>query len=268
MMWLHQKKAAFDKRFFPERVGIWRRWKQHDARSNAPIDHGDWAELLGRYVRIGGDGSTGVAYGEFAAPDVERLDDYIARCGETAISDYSRGEQLAFWANLYNAATVRLVLAHYPLRSVKTVGWLPAWLGGGPWNQKVTTVEGFALSLNDIEHRILRRNWRDPRVHYALNCASRGCPDLRSRPFSGLAIEQELDEAARVFVNHRRGARFEADHLVVCSIYVWFKEDFGGSDAGVIEHLGRYAAPPLAERIGRAARIDRHEYDWGLNDAL
>jgi hypothetical protein len=266
MMWLYKQKAVLEKRFFPERARMWRRWKQHDASCDLRADHTAWADLLQRHVRRARDGSTRIAYGEITAADRRQLEDYLLRCAATPISGYRRGEQLAFWANVYNAATVRLVLKHYPLRSIKNIGCLPTWLGGGPWNEKVIAVEGVELTLNDIEHRILRRNWRDPRIHYAVNCGSIGCPDLRSLPFSGPNIEAELDDAARQFINHPRGARVDGQRLVVCSIFVWFKEDFGGSDVGVIEHLRHYAAADLASGLGLVQRINAHEYDWRLND--
>ncbi len=128
-------------------------------------------------------------------------------------------------------------------------------------------VEGEAVSLNDIEHRILRPIWRDPRVHYALNCASIGCPDLRAAAFTAENAEALLDTAARAYVNHPRGARVENDRLTVSSIYAWFREDFGGTEAGVIAHLKRYAGPELAKALETATDIGGYEYDWALNAA-
>lgn len=266
MNWLYKQKAAFEKRFFPERARRWRRWKQHDPNSRTIIDHSAWTAFLDRYTRDAPDGTVRVDYAAVSADSLRDLDAYLAHCASLAISSYARDEQLAFWANLYNALTVRLVLTHYPLRSIRQVGWIPLWLGGGPWNRKLIAIEDVPLSLNDIEHRVLRRNWRNPLLHYAVNCGSIGCPDLRRPPFSGAAIWRELDEVARTFINHPRGARFDADALVVCSIYVWFQEDFGGSEADVIAHLKQYAAPALAEKLAGATKIARHQYDWRLND--
>lgn len=268
MNWLYKQKAAFDKRFFPERARMWRRWKQHDPENRAAISHAAWAELLARYVRAAPDGSTRVAYADIGADGAARLDRYLADCAAVPISAYGRDEQFAFWANLYNALTIRLILSHYPLKSIKRIGVLPTWLGGGPWNRRLITVEGVALTLNDIEHRVLRRNWRDPMIHYAVNCGSLGCPNLRAEPFTGVGLRASLDDAARAFVNHPRGVRFENGRLFVCSIYVWFREDFGGSDAGIVEHLRRYAAPDLARRLAAASRIDGHRYDWRLNASV
>lgn len=267
MNWLYRQRAALEKQLFPARAQRWRRWKQHDPANATAIDHALLAEFLHRHVRLMPDGSSRVAYGEVPPADVDRLDRYLSICAALPISSYNRAEQFAFWANVYNAATVRLVLAHYPLASIRRIGLVPIWLGGGPWNRAVITVEGFALSLNDIEHRVLRRNWRDPLIHFAVNCASLGCPSLRRVPFSGVGLNAQLDAAARAFVNSPRGVRFEPDGIGVCSIYAWFREDFGDSDAGIVSHLQRYAASPLAERLAQMPRVVGHHYDWHLNDA-
>ena len=255
MNWLYKQKAVFDKRFFPEKARRWRRWKQHDPANGAAIDHGAWAEFLARHVRMVADGSTRVAYAEAGQADRALLDRYLAACAATPISNHARDEQFAFWANLYNALTVRLVLDHYPLRSIKRIGWLPTWLGGGPWNRKLIAIEGEALTLNDIEHRILRRNWRDPLIHYAVNCGSLGCPDLRASPFTGAGLRAELGAAARGFVNHPRGVRFDGERLIVCSIYRWFIEDFGGNDAGILAHFNRFAGPALKQQLATSPQI-------------
>ena len=120
--------------------------------------------------------------------------------------------------------------------------------------------------LNDIEHRILRPIWRDPRIHYAVNCASVGCPNLMTEAFAGDRLDAQLDGAARAYVNTPRGARIEDGKLVVSSIYIWFGEDFGGNDAGVIAHLKRYAEPQLGNRLKSLKAISDHRYDWSLND--
>jgi hypothetical protein len=113
----------------------------------------------------------------------------------------------------------------------------------------------------------LRPIFADPRIHYAVNCASIGCPDLAREAYGRDTTEAMLDAAARAFVNHPRGARIERGRLRVSSIYDWFKADFGGSDAAVILHLGSYAAPDLAEALRGIRKIDDHGYDWSLNDA-
>ncbi|MDP6709716.1 MAG: DUF547 domain-containing protein, partial [Alphaproteobacteria bacterium] len=135
----------------------------------------------------------------------------------------------------------------------------------GPWDKKLFRVAGVALSLNDVEHRILRPIWRDPRIHYAVNCAALGCPNLQGEAFTGANTERLLEAAARAFVNHPRGVMVKGERLVVSSVYVWFQEDFEGTDTGVIRHLKRYAEPPLEAALDGVERIEDHAYDWRLN---
>ena len=230
------------------------------------VDHAAFDRLLGQYVRVGGDGLNRVDYAAWkaSAPELRALSAYVAALEAVDPAGLSRPEQFAFWVNLYNALTLRLVLERYPVRSIRAIRPNPVSIG--PWKQPLTAVAGQRLSLDDIEHGILRRGWREPRVHYAVNCASVGCPNLRTRAFRGASLEAELTDAARDFVNHPRGARVVDGKLVTSSIYRWFREDFGGSDAGIIAHLTRHAAPPLRAALAQVRDVSRHEYDWSLND--
>jgi hypothetical protein len=266
-MWYYKLQARLTKRFFPERAQQWRRWKQHDPQATVTIAHERWDRFLATYVVAGADGINRVRYAEVSPADRDDLSAYLADCARQPISGLARDEQYAFWLNLYNAVTVAVVLQHYPLRSMRNVGALPSWLGGGPWDRPRIRVEGFALSLNDIEHRILRRNWRDPRIHYAVNCGAIGCPNLPQRAFRGGDVHTMLDALAAGFVNSPRGVELAGDTLIACRIFSWFREDFGGTEAAVIEHLRRHAAPALRARLEGRTRIDRYRYDWSLNDA-
>jgi hypothetical protein len=127
-------------------------------------------------------------------------------------------------------------------------------------------VEGEEISLDDIEHRILRPIWKDPLVHYGLCCASVGCPQLRVRAYGGERIPRQLRQAARAFVNHPRGAEVEGRTVTVSSLYIWYKVDFGGTDAAVITHLRRYAEGEQEEALARVDAIAGDRYDWSLND--
>jgi hypothetical protein len=153
------------------------------------------------------------------------------------------------------------------IRDISLGGGLVAALSGGPWKAKVVKIQGVELSLDDIEHGILRPVFKDPRVHYAVNCASISCPNLRTEASIGAKLNQQLDSAARDYVNSPRGVRFENGRPVISSIYVWYEDDFGGTDQGVLDHLRRYAAPPLERRLAGVKSIGKDAYDWGLNDA-
>ncbi len=252
---------------FAPRAELWERWTAHDPLATAEIDHTAWTDFLTTYVSEGNDGVTAVAYAQVTDADEKALGTYLAQLAATPIGRLNRAEQRAYWINLYNALTVKVVLDHYPVASIRDIDISPGLFADGPWDKDLTEVEGEALSLNDIEHRILRPIWRDPRIHYAVNCASIGCPNLPSVAFTVGNAEMLLEAAARAYVNHPRGSRIEDGKLVVSSIYVWFQEDFGDNDAGVIAHLSRYADRDLAAKLSAVERIGAHEYDWSLNDA-
>ncbi len=220
-----------------------------------------------RYVTVADDGITRFAYHAVDAEDRRMLEDYLASLSEVPIDEYSRGEQRAFWINLYNALTVKIVLERYPVASIRDINLSSGLFSRGPWKAKRVSVAGQMLSLNDIEHRILRPIWRDARLHYAVNCASIGCPNLAREAFTAANTEELLERAARAYVNHPRGVRFAGESLIVSSIYVWFEGDFVTSSGSVLSHLRRYAEGNLAAQLAAVSRFDDHAYDWRLNDA-
>lgn len=245
----------------------WPRWERHDPAAVTTVDHAPWGRFLRRYVRVVADGINRVDYGAVGQDDRRLLEGYLAGLAEVPVTRLNRDEQMAYWINLYNALTVEVVLAHYPVRSIRDIDISPGPFADGPWGKRLVEVESEPLSLDDIEHRILRPIWRDPRVHYAINCAALGCPNLQPTPFTGGHLDHALDEAAMAFVNHPRGVRLDGDKLYASSIYAWFKDDFGGDDRGVIQHLIAYAPPRLALRLQDFSAIAEHGYDWRLNDA-
>jgi hypothetical protein len=249
------------------RAELWERWTRHDPASTARVDHAGWGRFLAAYLVTDSAGINRVAYGQVTDADRAALRDYLDVTAAARVSTLNRPEQLAFWINLYNALTLEVVLAHYPVRTIRDIDISPGLFSSGPWRANLANVEGEPLSLDDIEHRILRPIWRDPRIHYAVNCASVGCPNLQRDPFTAASVDRMLDLAAIAFVNHPRGVRLGSDGLHVSSIYVWFAEDFGGDEAGLIRHLMAYARPGLAMRLQKLDGIAGHDYDWSLNDA-
>lgn len=215
----------------------------------------------------GADGVNRVAYRGVGAPDRAALRAYIEQLAATPVSRLNRDEQFAFWVNLYNATTVDTVLAHYPVKSIMAIDISPGLLAIGPWGKKLLRVEGEELSLDDIESRILRPIWRDSRVHYAVNCASIGCPNLRAEAWSSRDLPAQLDAAGRAYANHPRGTSVMGAKLKVSSIYEWFQGDFGGSEGAVLRYLRGLAAPTLADRLLGFDGYDDHDYDWSLNEA-
>jgi hypothetical protein len=237
--------------------------------STAAVDYALWDRLLKTYVVSGSDGVNRVDYARFKAGGHQDLKTYIATQQSVDVAALDRPEQFAFWANLYNAKTIDIVLDKYPVKSIKDIrlgGGVVAAVTGGPWKAKVLKIGATELSLDDIEHGLLRPLFKDPRVHYAVNCASYGCPNLGRDAFTGVKLNAELDAAARAYVNSARGARFDGDKLTVSSIYSWFVDDFGSTDAGVLDHLKRYAEPALKRKLESITEIGDYGYDWALND--
>ena len=246
----------------------WERWTRNDPSATARIDHGEWERLLKTYIVRDDEGLNRFTYGRVSNADRRRLDAYIGGLTQIPISRHSRAEQRAYWINLYNALTIKVVLAYYPVDSIRDIDISEGLFADGPWERKLVSVENEPVSLNDIEHRILRPIWRDPRLHYAVNCASIGCPNLQITAFTSANADALLDAAAREYINHPRAAQVNDGKLIVSSIYVWFWQDFGDDDADIISHLRRYAGPALADALAGVDAISGHRYDWTLNDAL
>lgn len=245
----------------------WPLWERSDEGSRATVDQGPWARFLRAHVRPGADGINRVAY-TAAAGERAALEADLGRLAAVPVSALRRAEQRAYWANLYNELTVLTVLRHMPVASITKINLGGGGLfGGGPWDAKLVQVEGTALSLNDIEHRILRPIWRDPRTHYAVNCASLGCPNLPTAPFAASAMDTQLERAAAEYVNHPRGATVRNGRLTASRIYDWYQADFGGNEAGVVAHLRQHARPELAEALAGVPGVAGYAYDWALNGA-
>lgn len=257
--------AAFESLFAPK-AKLWPRWLAHDADSRATIDHQTWDRILKRYIKPGPEGLNRFAYAAFSPEENKRLASYVRALAAVKISQYARSEQFAYWVNLYNALTVRVVLERYPVKSIRDIDISPGLFADGPWGKKLVSVEGHKLSLDDIEHRVLRPIWRDARIHYVVNCAAYSCPNLPRSALTSTNTERMLEAAARDYVNSPRAVRFASGRAIVSSLYVWYGSDFGGSDANIISHLMRYAREPLKAKLAKISSFDKHAYDWKLND--
>jgi hypothetical protein len=204
------------------KADLWPRWESRDPSSSEVVDHTAWDRFLSRYVVTDHpSGINRVRYGDVSQEDRRELESYIEGLQGTAVSRLNQDEQMAYWINLYNAVTVDLILDHYPVSSITEIDLSSGLFRRGPWDAKLLEVEGEEVSLNDVEHRILRPIWRDPRVHYAVNCASIGCPNLQNRAYTAANLDVLLDKGAREYVNHPRGASFEGRKLVLSSVYDW-----------------------------------------------
>lgn len=244
----------------------WVHWQGHDETSMKRIDHGLFEGFLLNYIRPGADGIHRFAYGRVTGNDRKKLEKYLEILSKVTVAQYRKSEQMAFWINLYNALTIDLILAHYPIASLRNLEDRTTGHRQGAWDQKLIIVEGRELSLNDIEKRILKPIWQDQRIQYALSCGAIGCPNLQPIPYFSDDMERQLSDAAMAYINDKRCITIEGGELRVSSLYRWNIKDFGGSDKDIIHHLMAYAAPALAMSLQKFDRISGDGFDWRLND--
>ena len=246
---------------------LWARWTAHDSQSSIVVDHNQWGQLLSKYILNGQKGGINFfQYKQVSKQDKKELDTYLIRLQAVPVSKLNKNEQKAYWINFYNALTVKVILDHYPVQSIRDIDISPGFFSDGPWGKKLVEIEGEKVSLNDIEHRILRPIWKDNRVHYAVNCASMGCPNLQKINFTATNTEKLLNKGAIDYINHPRGANIQSNTLIVSSIFDWFQEDFGNSEKGVIQHLLKYAEGDLGVALKSFSGRIKYKYDWSLNE--
>ena len=239
-------------------------WTKHDPQSATVIDHTAWDTLLKKYIRSDTKGLNLFDYAGVSEEDAAALQDYLDMLSEIKVTGLNLREQRAYWINAYNAITVSLVIEEFPVTSIKQV--LGGLFNTGPWDEDVFEVEGKDISLDNIEHGILRPIWNDPRTHYSVNCASYGCPNLATSAWTVATMEEMLDAGAVAYINSDRGTlKIEGDEVWVSSIFHWFKVDFGDTDKGVIEHLRKYAQGDLKTELENVTEIGGHDYSWALN---
>ena len=244
----------------------WPHWSINDENNPTSISHQSWDNFLKKYVTLDNTGLNRLPYAAITTTDKAALNAYIHNLETITISNYKRNEQRAYWANLYNALTVKIVIDAQPVTSILNIKLSSGFFSKGPWKKKQLKIEGRKISLDDIEHRILRPIWNDPLNHYAINCASIGCPNLQNYAFTAKNIDKNLTRAAFDFINNPRGVKINTKgKLILSSIYSWFKSDFGNNDKAIIAHLTRYAKPHLAEQLSKISNIEDYQYNWKLN---
>ena len=223
--------------------------------------HAEWDFILKKYVLEGK-----VNYNKIISTtaDLKRLNDYLITLGNAEVSLLKRDERLAFWINAYNAFTVKLILNHYPLKSIKDLK--------NPWKQKLWYADNQKLSLDDIEHIKLRKEFREPRIHFAIVCASIGCPVLYPEAFEKDNIEQLLNRVSRHFLAERRNFHLKTSGdnttIYLNRIFKWFKNDFGKDDKQIVEFIIPYLQKKDRDliNVSDAVKIKHLDYDWSLND--
>ncbi len=199
-----------------------------------------------------------VAYDKVTPADRAALNGYIQKLSAMNIEALPRDAEMATWFNLYNAKTIELILENYPTKSIRKIST--------PWKKDRLLVNGKKMSLDDIEHGTVRKKFNEPRVHFAFNCASIGCPNLKITAWEAASLEADLAQAAADFTASERGVHVrENGEIVVSSIFKWYKNDFGGSEAGILSYLRSYATGPKKAALEAAKDIKKFEYDWHLN---
>ena len=245
---------------------LWPYWNQSRSDSNIEVDHQLWQSLLSRFVRESADGINRVAYREFDESSKLELSNYLESMSRVAPTQLNQNEQLAYWINLYNAQTIQVVLDHPKKKSILSMGPFFAF---GPWDEPYLTIEGKPVTLNDIEHRILRPIWQDHRLHYVLNCASIGCPNLNRHAYQAELIDQQLAGAQANFLRHPRAVTLtDSGKLQVTSLFDWYLIDFAQDISGLLAYLAAQR-PDLAADLSALVdegnpKID-YVYDWDLN---
>jgi len=220
------------------------------------VDNSLYAGLIEKYVKDGV-----VNYQGFKNEE-SVLDKYLKVLEEVDSKTLSRNEQFAFNINAYNAWTIKLILTGYPgVKSIKDLGSFFS----SPWKKKICRIDGKIITLDDIEHNILRPRFKDPRVHFAINCAAKSCPPLRSEPYHGGELDQQLDEMASAFINDPSRNRLEGNTLYVSKIFDWFEEDFSGDIPGFFLKYAKGDLKKNLERQREDIKIKYLDYDWSLN---
>jgi hypothetical protein len=227
--------------------------------TSSPVSHTAWDALLQKHVRPEGE----VHYRGFLQDSLQ-LRQYLDQLGQNPPNDqhWTPDERKAYFLNLYNAATVLLILRHYPVQSIKDIGpSLQIPFVRSTWTIPFINISGQTFTLDNIEHGIIRKEFADPRIHFAVNCAARSCPVLHHRAYRGEGLNEQLDQQARQFINDPRFNRLAPDSIQVSSIFKWYSGDFPKGTA-FIDYLNQYSEV----KINPTATVTYADYDWKLNE--
>tara|TARA_R110000850_G_scaffold245374_1_gene370265 strand:+ start:2069 stop:2791 length:723 start_codon:yes stop_codon:yes gene_type:complete len=219
------------------------------------FDHSQLVQILKTYVNDAGL----VSYSTLKA-NRDTLDSYLETTGAVSRSTFDawgEDEQLAFLINLYNAETLQFIIDNYPISSIKKLGGLFST----PWDKKTVTLFGETTTLNHLEHKVIRKNYPEPRIHFALVCAAVGCPPLRNEAFAAGKLDAQLDDQARTFLSQTTKNRIEGDTLYLSSIFDWYGDDFTTGEITINDYVAPYM---VGDASGKKVKFT--DYDWSLND--
>lgn len=239
-------------------------WSESDESNLDIIDHRLWQGLLDQYLIDNHHTAVNrFSYDQVNAESKSQLKLYVEAMQAINPLEYSKQEQKAYWINLYNAITVNLILDKKPLFSIITAG--KKLLSKGPWDDPQVVVNNKVLSLNDIEHTILLPIWQDYRIHFAVNCASIGCPNLQTTAYASDNMDQLLNKGAEEFLSHPRGLMLEKNKLELSSIFKWYQNDFGKDQQAMLKTLSKYMPKETALKLESFEGRIKYSYNWLLN---
>ncbi len=225
--------------------------------------HGKYAKVLKKYVT-----DQGVDYAKLKSDpiDLELYLEDLSSVEESEFESWDTDNQLAFLLNLYNASTLELIAKHYPVKSIRKIGGLFR----NPWKLKVVRVWGESRSLDWLEHEIIRTRYEDPRIHFALVCAAKGCPPLRQEPFIGHQLQDQLEDQTSIFIGQSEKNRVDLQNqiLYLSPIFKWYRDDFVGESSTIVEYVRPYFPEGVASELTVGEfDVKFTDYDWTLNDS-
>jgi len=234
-----------------------------------PPDYKLWGDLLAKYY----DPAKGMNYKALKANDKKTLDELRRQMAQVDPQALSKNDQLAYWINLYNISVVNVVVKKYPVASIRDISTdFIAHLNVFK-KDYVQTKKG-PISLNDIENEKIRNHFMEPRIHFAINCAARSCPPIRTTPYVGEQISNQLDDQVRLFLNGPNGVHMSKSGgelvLHTTKIMDWFADDFEKWSVGRVKFIAHYVTPDKRRQIeaaGNQVTLKFDDYDWKLNDA-
>ncbi|GEO04616.1 DUF547 domain-containing protein [Adhaeribacter aerolatus] len=226
--------------------------------AQTPVSHEAFTRLLKQHVNTAGN----VNYKGFIK-DSTQLNVYLKQLSANPPQkNWSKNDQLAYWINAYNAFTIQLIIRHYPLKSIKDIGSIiKIPFVNTPWDIKFIRIGRNTYDLNNIEHDILRKNFNEPRIHFAIVCASVSCPKLLNEAFVVARVEQQLEAQAKDFINDPSRNKITPAKAQLSSIFSWFKDDFT-KQGNLVDFINKYASFKLRPN----ASITYLDYNWNLNE--
>lgn len=237
------------------------------AAADAP-DYKKWQELLAKYYEP----AKGLNYKALKAQDKATLDRLRQQMAQVDVGALSSKDRLAYWINLYNINIVGVVVDNYPVESIRDISTDPV-IRLNVFKKDIVKTKAGPISLNDVENDKIRAVFKDPRIHFAINCAAESCPPIRPEPYVGAKLDQQLDDQARKFLNGPNGVRIEKDGqelaLHVTKIMDWFADDFENWGGGRVAFLRKYLPADKQKQIDAArgkVELEFDDYSWKLND--